>query len=386
MTSTQASEITGTPVAARREFMRFLDPRRISALYVLAALIIMFAIWVPSTFLTSTTLRDLLNEQAITAIMAVGLVVPLAAGGFDLSVGFSLGLGVAASAWLAGQHGLPAGLTLLIAVAFGVAVGAINGLLVARVRIQSFVATLAVGSCLSAVIGWVTNNETVLVPTGFQSIATREIIGIQLPVFMLLVIAVVTWFVLDYTVLGRRIYAIGGNPEAARLSGLPIAPIIFGAFVVSGTLAAFAGALLCAQSAAGSPTVGPEYLLPAFAAVFLGATQFQTSGRFNVWGTVVAVYVLATGVKGLQLAGAPFWIPALFNGLALLIAVAVSGMRGKNLLRRRLRPRSEVQDSPPDHNVHRLGSDPSPHDQGATPARPAATDPTIQNPNARGTQ
>jgi ribose transport system permease protein len=328
-----------TAAHASRAWIRwpiaFLSIRKVSALCVWVVLVVVFAIGVPDTFLTLTTLRSVLSEQAVTAILAVGLVVPLAAGGFDLSGGFTLGLGVIVSASLTGVHGASTGVTLAAALGFGFAVGAVNGLLVTRVGIDSFIATLGVGSCISALIGWISDNQTLIgLPDGFQRIATREVGGIQMPVFYLLAIALVLWFVLEHTPLGRHVYAIGGNADAARLSGLPTRRIVFASFAIAGVLASFAGVLLCARSAAGSPNVGPTYLLPAFAAVFLGSTQFQT-GRFNVWGTVVAVYVLATGVKGLQLAGAPFWIPDLFNGLALLIAVSASKISGGRLFRAR---------------------------------------------------
>jgi ribose transport system permease protein len=142
-------------------------------------------------------------------------------------------------------------------------------------------------------------------------------------VFYLLGISIVMWFVLNHTPVGRRIYATGGSREAAMLAGVRTERIILGSFLVSGALAALAGILLTASLASASPTLGPNYLLPAFAAVFLGSTQI-TPGRFNVLGTLLAVYVLAMGVKGLQLLGAPVWTPDLFNGVALLVAVGLS--------------------------------------------------------------
>src|SRR4029077_15185349 len=113
-------------------------------------------------------------------------------------------------------------------------------------------------------------------------------------------------------------YATGGNIEAARLAGVRVAAVVICSLIACATIAAFAGLLVSANLGVGDPTIGPAYLLPAFSAAFLGSTQFR-GGRFNVWGTVIAVYVLAAGVKGLQLAGAPVWIPNLFDGAALVI-------------------------------------------------------------------
>jgi ribose transport system permease protein len=133
--------------------------------------------------------------------------------------------------------------------------------------------------------------------------------------------------VLERTPLGRRIYATGGNIEAAKLAGVRTSVIIVGSLMVCGAVAALGGILLTARLGNADPTVGPSFLLPAFTAAFLGSTQFRR-GRFNVWGTVLAVYVLAVGVKGLQLSGAPVWIPDAFNGAALILAVGMAAYVG----------------------------------------------------------
>ena len=146
-------------------------------------------------------------------------------------------------------------------------------------------------------------------------------------------VSLVIWYVMENTPLGRRVYATGGNEAATRLAGVRTHLVITGAFVASGTVAAGVGVLLASRLGTGDPTSGPSFLLPAFSAVFLGATQFR-AGRFNVWGTIVAVYVLAVGVKGLQLAGAPVWIPDLFNGGALLLAVGLANFEKVNHPRR----------------------------------------------------
>lgn len=118
-------------------------------------------------------------------------------------------------------------------------------------------------------------------------------------------------------------YATGGNPDAARLAGVRTWRIVLGSTITCGVISGLAGLLITSQISAGDPSIGPGYLLPAIAAAVLGSTQLR-GGRYNVWGTVIAAYVLATGVKGLQLAGAPVWIPDLFNGAALLIAVGMA--------------------------------------------------------------
>jgi ribose transport system permease protein len=317
--------------------MSALSFRRISAIYVWIAIIVVFAVWTPETFLTMTTLKTLLSEQAITATLAVGLTVPLAAAAFDLSVGFTLGLSSIMVAWLVGVHQFGNAEAIVLSLLTGAVIGALNGVLINQFRIDSFIATLGMGSCLLAMIRWTSGDQTIIgLPLSFERLAGDQIFGIALPVYYVLALGLVLWYVLEHTPAGRYVYATGGNSEAARLAGVQTRLVVFVSLVVAGVVAAFAGVLLASSSAAASPSVGPTYLLPAFAAVFLGSTQI-TPGRFNVWGTILAVYVLATGVKGLQLVGAPFWIPDLFNGVALLLAVGLSKNESFWWSRRRLR-------------------------------------------------
>ena len=202
---------------------------------------------------------------------------------------------------------------------------------------------------LTALISWVSGDTEILgLSKSFQGIGDHQLLGLTLPVYIMLAVGLVVWYLLEWTPIGRRVYATGGNPDAARLAGVSTSRVVVLSLIGCGAVAGLAGALISAQIGAGDPTVGPPYLLPAFTAVFLGSTQFK-GGRFNVWGTVVAVYVLATGVKGLQLAGAPTWIPDLFNGVALLVAVALAkheerqgGEAALLVLLRRLRRRPAV--------------------------------------------
>lgn len=303
--------------------------RNISAIYIFSALVAMFAIWVPDTFLASTTWRSLLDTQVITALVAVGLCVPLAAGVFDLSVGLAVGAGSMVVSVMLVQAGLPTPVAIGVALLTGVLIGLVNGLIVTLLRVDSFITTLGMQALLIALVQWISSGQQVLgLPADFQALASTQFLGITYPVYMLVTLAVVVWYVLERTPLGRRLYATGGNIEAARLAGVQTRSLIIFAFMVSSVVAAFAGLLLAARLGTGDPTVGADYLLPAFSAAFLGSTQFK-NGRFNVWGTMVSVYVLATGVKGLQLAGAPVWLPYLFNGIVLIVAVALSKVQAR---------------------------------------------------------
>ncbi|WP_166459417.1 ABC transporter permease [Amycolatopsis pithecellobii] len=319
--------------------------RNVSAIYIFVALFIIFSIWVPSTFLTAGVWKSMLAGQALVAITAIAVAIPLAAGLFDLAVGAEVGIAGILVAWLLHDQGVPILPAILLAVLAGAVVGSVSGLLVVRGRIDSFIATLGMSSVLLALTDWISSNEQILgLSPHFQNIATTTFFGLALPFWFMLALGVVVWYVLERTPVGRRVYATGGNINSARLSGVKTSYVVVGALAACGALAALAGILQTSLTATGDPTVGPGFLLPAYAAAFLGSTQFR-GGRYNVWGTVVAVYVLATGVTGLQLAGAPVWIPNLFNGLALLIAVAMASAgraRTRTLAIRRVIRRGRV--------------------------------------------
>ena len=331
---TEATAATVRPGEAQRtdslarRLVSMLSFRNVSALYIYLVMFAVFSIWVPDTFLQWDMWKALISSQAVTAIVAIGLAIGLSAGAFDLAIGAELGFGAILVAYLLVEQDISVAPAIALTLLVGALIGAVNGLLIVKVRIESFIATLGVSSILLAMIAWVSSSQQILdLPEGFREIGVATIFGLTLPVYLMLVVAVLGWYVLERTPLGRRIYATGGNIEAARLAGVKVSAVIVGSLVACAAIATFAGLLVSANLGTGDPTVGPAYLLPAFSAVFLGSTQFR-GGRFNVWGTVVAVYVLATGVKGLQLAGAPIWIPNLFNGAALLVAVGLAKYEG----------------------------------------------------------
>lgn len=311
----------GSRLRATRSFLSF---RNASAIYVFVAVFVIFALWIPETFLTTAVWRTVLDAQAIGIIVAIGLVIPLSAGVFNLAIGAEVGFGAVMVAALIAKAGLPIAMAVPLTIAAGATIGLATGLLITRLRIDSFIATLGTSSILLAGIAWVSGNRQILDLGGqFQSLGIRQLFGVTLPVWIMLGVAVLVWYVLEKTPAGRRIYATGGNPVAARLAGVNTSRVAVLSLVACGVLTSLGGVLISARLATGDPTVGPSYLLPAFSAAFLGSTQFR-GGRFNVWGTVLAAFVLAIGIKGLQLAGVPVWIPDLFNGIVLLVAVGLA--------------------------------------------------------------
>lgn len=318
----------GTRDRVWRDRLRFLSFGRISAIYVWAGLFLLFALWVPHTFLTTSTWIDIASSQAITSIITLGLLFPLAAGAYDLSIGQTLGIASVLVAYLT-IHGVGVVEAILISLVAGMAIGIVNALLVVRIGINSFIATLGTSSILLAFSGLITHQEQIIgVPSGLTELGNKQLLGIPIPFFYLLALVVVAWYVLDHTPFGRYLYAIGGGPEAARLAGVRVRTYMFSALAICAVVASFGGVVLAGTLSSGQPGVGTSYLLPAYAAAFLGATQIKP-GRFNVLGALIAGYMLATGIKGLQLAGAEPWVTEMFNGVVLILAVGFSRLEGR---------------------------------------------------------
>jgi ribose transport system permease protein len=315
------------PASPRRRWpgRSSLAPRNIGAIYVWVVLIAIFAIWIPDLFLTSITFDRVLNEYAITGLAALSIVLPLAAGVFDLAIGATIGLSGMVAGWILVYTSLPPAVAVLAALGTGLAVGLLNSLVVVVLRIDSFIGTLATGSIITAVTLGIANDQILTGRTGgpFAKLATATWHGIQLPVVYMLVLMLIIGFVLERTVLGRYIYATGYNADVTTLVGVSVARIRVITLLFSGLMASLAGVVLTARVEVADPSNGPSYLIPAFSAAFLGATQFR-NGRFNPWGTVVSVLLLGTGSVGLLLTGAPQWAPQVFQGAVLIAAVSLA--------------------------------------------------------------
>ncbi|GAA4382976.1 ABC transporter permease [Actinomadura verrucosospora] len=302
---------------------------RYSGLLLCGALIVLFSVQLPQTFPTRSTVIGIAGDQSITMILALGLLVTLAVGQLDLSAAQNLGMSAMICSVLMVHHHVSPGVAVLITLLIGLLVGVLNAIFVALVGIDSLIATLGMSSVLLAVTEQVSDYQFVgPVPSGFQKIANHEILGFPSVALYAVILSVLAWYVLEHTPVGRRAFAVGANPDASRLAGVRTVRYIAGSFVVTSLFASIAGVLVTAKIGNVAPTLGPAYLLPGFAACFLGTTQLKP-GRFNVGGTVVALLLLAIGVKGLQLNGTQLWVTDLFNGLALLTAVSAAVLSGK---------------------------------------------------------
>lgn len=297
-------------------------------LILAVALFVVFAILMPGTFLTQSNLNSILGANSIPAILALGAMIPIATGKFDVSIGYTLGLAHVMMMVLVvhGVHWVLAALLVLLATT---CVGVVNGLLVELGKIDSFVATLGTGSVLYAITGAITNGARIVpgsngLPAWFRDLYDSTFIGIPVSAWYVAVIAVILWVVLERTPLGRYFYVLGSNQRAADLIGLPTRRYSVYAFAACSFLVGCAGVLLASQQQIGNPSVGSEYMLPSFVAALLGSTVIKP-GRPNAAGTIVAVVTLAIGLAGIGQLGANFWVNPLFNGITLLIAVGLAG-------------------------------------------------------------
>jgi ribose transport system permease protein len=314
----------GPPTASPWRRFSFAN---IGVVYVWVGIVILFSLWAPDTFPTWDTAKSVLNQNAVAGLIALALVVPLSARVFDLSVGSAMGLCNVVVAWLLVEQGAGIGVAIAVTLAVGLLIGVLNAAIVVGARIDSFIGTLASGSLMGAAISLITNDQAIIggkLEGGFGDIATTSVFGIALPVFLMLLVALALWFMQRFSVVGRRIYATGFNEEGARLAGIRTTRLQAMSLVLSGVVAGVAGILLASQVSSGSPNIGPPYLLDAFAAAFLGATQL--GGRFNAWGTVMAVLLLGTGKTGLILVGAEPWAQSMFSGVVLLSALALTNL------------------------------------------------------------
>jgi ribose transport system permease protein len=298
---------------------------RYATLVALAAMVIGFSIHSPAAFFTVDNLLNVLNQSSLTALIAAGLTVTLIVGEFDLSIGYASSLAGVLVAGLMGQQGLPVGLAVLAVLAAGGGIGAVNGILVAKAGINAVVATLGIGTILVGVSYTYSNGQPIAtgLPTVFLNFALGKVLGVPKPVIITAAVLILLWIIVNLTDLGQKLQAVGGNPEAARLSGIPVDRVKIFAFVTSGVCAALTGIMLSSLIGSGTLAAGDGYLLSAFAAVFLGSATLR-DGEFHIVGTVIGVLIINTGINGLSIVGVATSYQNIFTGSVLIIGVGLS--------------------------------------------------------------
>jgi ribose transport system permease protein len=292
--------------------------------------VIVFSVLRPDTFATSSTVRLILSTQTVVLLATLGLMLSLAVAEYDLSIGAVVGFGGTLMAVLNGVHGWSAGAAVLATLVVCLLFGLLNAVVSVYVGVQSIIVTLGTGTVLSGITLAVADSRVVTgISRSVVTVMTDPLLfGIPAPFFGGLLLCAGLWFLLQHTPLGRRMVFVSENREVARLAGLRVKRIRAGALVATATLGGLAGIVLAGTNGAANPQAGSSYLLPAFAAAFLGSTAI-IPGRFNAWGSFVAVYFLVTGITGLQYLGYAGWPEQVFYGSSLVIAVTLSHLAGR---------------------------------------------------------
>jgi ribose transport system permease protein len=326
---------SGKETAQRTVKTRSLwEPRALLSRYSIVllwlALAVVYAVLVPDSFLTFGAFRAIFGSQHALVFLALALVCVFVVGEFDLSVASNLGLSATIVPVLNILYSVPLPLAVTAALLASTAVGLINGLIVVKLGIDPIVVTLGMATLLLGIGLLISNLNTVSgLSNEFAAISNTVVLGLPLSFYYGLIIAVIMFYVLTFTPLGRHMRFVGANAEVARLAAVRVQAIRIGSYTTAGLLCGLGGVILVANLGGFDPSTGATYLLPAFSAAFLGTAAVQP-GQFNPLGSLVAVYFLATGILGLQLMGYTGWISNVFYGATLIVAVTLS-----TLIRRR---------------------------------------------------
>lgn len=311
-----------TPLA-RRSFGAVTARFAVIGVWIL--MIALFGILTPDTFLTEGTFGTIFGSQQALVFLAAALLCTIIVGEFvDMSLASNFGLAAILVPVLNVNHGWNVWLAALVAIAISTLVGAVNGLLVVKVGVNTIVVTLGMGTFLLGIAMWSSNLVPVSgLPASFSKIALTPFLGLPISFYLGVLLMLGFAYVLQFTPLGRNMRFVGESREVSRLAGVRVSRVRQGAFVVGGLIAGVGGVLAAAATGGFDPSVSHSYLLPMFAATFLGTAILQV-GKFNPLGTLIAVYFLATGVLGLQLLGGSSWVSSVFYGGVLVIAVTIS--------------------------------------------------------------
>jgi ribose transport system permease protein len=329
MSALSSAPAPGGPPAARTEALSPSRRRaadlisRTALVWLWLIMIVVYAI-LDSSFLQAGTFQTIFGSQVELVFLAMGLICVFVVGEFDLSVASIMGLSATIVPLLSVRYGWDVTLATFVALAAALAVGAINGFLVVVVGVDAIVATLGMATFILGITLAITNLEAISgLSASYSQLALRDVFGLPISVYYGIVAGLVLAYVLTSTPLGLRMSFVGSNREVARLAGLNVNRIRFGAYMASALFCGIAGVIVTATLGGYDPNTSAAYLRPAFAAVFLG-TAVIMPGRFNPVGTLIGVWFLQTGIVGLQIMGLTGWISSVFYGGTLVLAVAIT--------------------------------------------------------------
>lgn len=320
---------SGRGVGSRRRVAEFAEAYALVGLLLVVAAF--FSLWsrTSDTFLTTANLQTTIGNQSVVAVVALGALVPLIANEWDLSVGAIAGMvAVFVATFLSSGMAIP--LAFAFGIGIGVIVGCVTATIVTRFRVNAVITTLGISTVIEGVVTQKTHGLAVVskIPQVVTDFGSLNWFGIPRTAYALAVVAFAVYYLLAHTPYGRYLYAMGSNPGAARLVGLRTKVLLGSTFLIAAGLAAAGGIMQVARAGGADPRVGPSLTLPALAAAFLSAASIKP-GRYNVGGTLVAIFFLATLNSGLALAGAQPYITSYVNGTALIIGVGLASFLGR---------------------------------------------------------
>ena len=301
---------------------------RYATILGLIAMIAVFAVLSPRAFPRLSNFTNVLNQTSLVMIIASGLTLAVIVGELDLSIGFAASLhGILVTGLIVGS-GLPIPVAIPIVLAAGALIGLVNGLIVTKLRVNSVIATLGIGTILTGLAFAYSAGVPIVagVPEAFLQLSLgRWLYGIPNDIVVAAIVVGGLWLLVERTGLGQQVQAVGGNPAAARLAGIDVDRIKILGFVISGVCAAMAGVLLASRLGSGTASAADSYLLTAFAAVFLGSATLR-DGEFHVVGTLIGALIIAFGFNGLNIFGAPTYSQYMLQGAILIVAVGLSSL------------------------------------------------------------
>ena len=334
MSTPSTKEKKSVPLLSDRSIGEFLMDQR--AFIALIVLIIIFSL-LSSNFLTGSNLMTMTRHVAYNALLAMGMLLVISTGGIDLSVGATLALSTVIAGELLGGVGLPlvdkmaypaVFVVVIICVLAGALVGWINGLLITRFNIAPFIATLGMmymarGAALLISKGATyphLGGDPSLGNTGFDFIGRGRPLGIPSQIWLMIIVAIIIWFIINKAPFGTWLYATGGNARAAGLSGVPVKKVTVRVYVISGMLAALAGLVVASELTSGGPQLGTAFEMNAIAAVVIGGASLA-GGRGSVKGALIGAFVIGFLSDGLVLVGISSFWQTFIKGLVIVLAV-----------------------------------------------------------------
>ena len=323
--------------AGRRPGLVWIVLQRFGLLLALVVALVVFSLLRPQSFATSQNFASILTGSAALTLLSLGIMLPLIVQQYDLSVGYVATISSLLTIGVLSRNAWPVWQAIALGLGVSLVIGIVNGLLVAYARLNSLVVTLGVGSALYGLSLLYSGGELIFsnVPASFKTLGQARPLGIPLAFIYALVAGLVIWYFLSYRPTGRHLYAIGGSETAARLAGVRVPLLVLSTFVLSALLSSLGGIVQAARVGSSSADSMTAFLLPAFTAAFLGATAIRP-GHYNVWGTFLAVYLVAAGTTGMFMLGAPTYVEPAFNGVILLVAISLARMTMRRERRGRL--------------------------------------------------